>query len=792
MERQSIRGGRIRRGMHARRAGGRQESAIGQGVVHAAVLLALALNAAEAQQESGMLEEVVVTAQFREQGLQDTPLAITAITADAMRARSQSTILDVSAQAPSVVMQPSPQGFGNSAQIAIRGIGQDDFNLALEPGVGIYVDDVYYSTLFGAVLDLLDLERVEVLRGPQGTLAGRNSIGGSVRLVSRMPDGTGESFVDVSVGTDERLDLRGSTEFTLVPDRLFVRVAGSSKKQEGYMYRLDYGCMHPESGFPVFTMEVDCVLGTEGGIDSAAGRVILRWLPSDRVDVSFSADVYRANDEPQANKLLFVEEDPGVTFGGLVYGPTFLTDSPFTNYTTYSVPERGMTFDPKNTVDAFGVSGKVEWQITDDLSLTSITAFRQQTGGFTQDSDGSPLAESMVFQSVEQEQFSQELRFNHAPTDRFSYTAGLYYFDAEGHLGGRLTSGLLDFLIDDDIPASNRSAFIHTTTALTDRMNLTIGARYTDEEKSYTFQRSNPNGGPVLLIEGIVGQSISYDEQRTDYRVALDYGFADNLLGYAQLSTGFRGGGVNPRPFYTNQLVPFGQEELETVEVGLKSDLLNRSLRLNVALYRNEYSDIQVETTTPFFNPSLPVQPDPSQPAYNPIEGTVPSGVILNAGDAESQGIEVELMYTRDRVSLDASYSYLDFEYTRLSPEASASGIGMDMVTPFTPKHTASVGLQYDYPLSGGGLLTMRLDGIHRSAVFNEPTNAYFNYLESRNIYNARVAYRSPSEDWETSVAVLNLTDEIFYHSIFGRGADRASGMPDRGRQWLVSLRRTF
>jgi iron complex outermembrane receptor protein len=143
-------------------------------------------------------------------------------------------------------------------------------------------------------------------------------------------------------------------------------------------------------------------------------------------------------------------------------------------------------------------------------------------------------------------------------------------------------------------------------------------------------------------------------------------------------------------------------------------------------------------------------------------------------------------------VSLDASYSYLDFEYTRLSPEASASGIGMDMVTPFTPKHTASVGLQYDYPLSGGGLLTMRLDGIHRSAVFNEPTNAYFNYLESRNIYNARVAYRSPSEDWETSVAVLNLTDEIFYHSIFGRGADRASGMPDRGRQWLVSLRRTF
>src|SRR5690606_10519031 len=114
------------------------------------------------------------------------------------------------------------------------------------PGVGMYVDDVYYSTLFGAILDLLDLERVEILRGPQGTLAGRNSIGGAVRLVSRMPDGTGDNEVEVAIGTDDRLELRGSTEFTIVPDKLFVRVAGSSKKQVGYMDRLDYGCVHPE------------------------------------------------------------------------------------------------------------------------------------------------------------------------------------------------------------------------------------------------------------------------------------------------------------------------------------------------------------------------------------------------------------------------------------------------------------------------------------------------------------------------------------------------------------------
>jgi iron complex outermembrane receptor protein len=740
------------------------------------------------------IEEIVVTAQFREQNLQDTPLAITAISDEDLRARSQRTILDVSAQAPSVVMQPSPQGFGNSAQIAIRGIGQDDYNLALEPGVGMYLDDVYYSTLFGAVLDLLDLERVEILRGPQGTLAGRNSIGGAVRLVTKKPTGDGESYVEATYGTDDRTELRGSGEFTLVADKLFARVAGSSKHQDGYMDRLDYRCANPTSTLPSATAEADCLLGTEGGLDSTAGRFALRWLASDAVEVNVVADTYRANDEPQANKLLRAGADPSVAWLGVTYGPQFLTDSLYTNYSTYTAPQLGVAVEPRNSIDANGLATTIDWAISDKLSMKAITSYRDTKGAFSTDNDGSPLFSSLSAPSMSQEQVSQEVRFNHAPTDRFEYTAGAYYFDADGHQGGRLLAigGLLDFVHNDTITSSNTSAFLHTTTHLTDATNLTLGARYTDEEKSYTFDRINPNGGPVFLIQSIVGQHVDYQESRTDYRVALDHRWSDAVLGYAQWSTGFRGGGVSPRPFYDNQLVSLNQEELETFEVGIKLDLADQRVRLNMAVFRNDYSDIQVETSTAFFNPNLPVQSDPSLPYYNPVGGTFPSGVMLNAGDAESTGIEIEALMQFGNLAVDMSASHIDFEYSALSAAALGSGFGLGMITPFTPENKLSVGGQYEFPLESGASIALRLDAARQSAIYSEPVNADYNRIDGRTLYNTRVTFNSADASWETSLAVINLSDEKYFHSIFGRTATGASGMPNRGREWALSVRRSF
>jgi iron complex outermembrane receptor protein len=189
-------------------------------------------------QDSG-LEEIIVTAEFREANVQDTPIAITAVNASMLEARSQTNLAQITAQTPNVSLRPAGSSFGSALVAFIRGIGQTDFNPSVEPGVGIYVDDVYYSTITGNILDLLDLDRVEVLRGPQGTLAGRNAIGGAIKLFTRKPDGSDDINVALTKGTFNRTELKGSAGLTLVEDKLHMRVAGIAKAMDGYVNRLD-------------------------------------------------------------------------------------------------------------------------------------------------------------------------------------------------------------------------------------------------------------------------------------------------------------------------------------------------------------------------------------------------------------------------------------------------------------------------------------------------------------------------------------------------------------------------
>src|SRR6185369_15559405 len=226
--------------------------------------------------ESGQLEEVTVTAQFREQNLQQTPIAITAVTAGMLEQRNQTDISQVASQAPNVTLQPNGAAFGSSMVAFIRGVGQTDFNLALEPGVGIYVDDVYYATLTGSVLDLLDLDRVEILRGPQGTLAGKNSIGGAIKLFSQQPTGQGDAYLQATYGSLNRIDVRGAGDFKIADD-LFARVSFASKHHDGYVTRVDYACSHPGSNVVSHSVGDGCVLGKDGGQAFDAARVALRW-----------------------------------------------------------------------------------------------------------------------------------------------------------------------------------------------------------------------------------------------------------------------------------------------------------------------------------------------------------------------------------------------------------------------------------------------------------------------------------------------------------------------------------
>src|SRR5690606_31604425 len=211
----------------------------------------------------------------------------------------QTSIFEVAAQAPNVTLKPAGAAVGPAMVAFIRGIGQTDFNFALEPGVGVYIDDVYFPTLTGSLVDLLDLDRVEVLRGPQGTLAGKNSIGGAIKMYSRAPDADSEASIQASYGSYNRVDVRGSGDFTVVPDRLFARVAGVSKHRDGFVDRLDYGCVHPDSNVPTFAVSrlSDCKVGTEGGQAYNAGRVSLRWLASDNVELNFAGDITNEDSE---------------------------------------------------------------------------------------------------------------------------------------------------------------------------------------------------------------------------------------------------------------------------------------------------------------------------------------------------------------------------------------------------------------------------------------------------------------------------------------------------------------
>ena len=205
---------------------------------------ALAQDEPTAEQD-GTDDTIIVTAQLREQNLQDVPLSISAVSGELLEERSQTTLTDITAQMPSLLLQRNPAGQGNSVRVFIRGVGQSDQSPSVEPGVGTYIDDIYYGTVLGSAFDLTDLERIEVLRGPQGTLAGMNTLGGAIKIYSRKPEGYG-GYVEATIGNLGRRDVKASADFTIVPDAVFARITGVTRNRDGHVTRYDYACLNPD------------------------------------------------------------------------------------------------------------------------------------------------------------------------------------------------------------------------------------------------------------------------------------------------------------------------------------------------------------------------------------------------------------------------------------------------------------------------------------------------------------------------------------------------------------------
>jgi len=782
-----------------------------------------------AQQSSDVdqLEEITVTAQFRSQNLQETPLAITAVTGDMLEARSQTSIYEVAQQAPSVFLAPQAQANGSGLIAYIRGVGQTDFNFALEPGVGLYVDDVYYSTLTGSLLDLLDLDRVEVLRGPQGTLAGRNSIGGAIKLFSRKAEGKGGN-VSLTYGSYNRVDVRASGDFTLVDYSLFMRVAGVAKNRDGYVDRLDYGCSHPGSGVPTIRLSNGCKLGTLGGVSYAAGRLSMRWLPSDKVELNFIADATNDSSEAGADVLrraqqtlpttdpryVWVDDGNPATVPTIPYDCRFVPygrfgcdpnkDDPYLSYATFvdsTAPTNQRPFKPVvvpvvQTLNQYGLSANLDWQLSDTYSLKSISAWRKYDSDWAQDVDGSPAASQQLLQTLSHWQWSEELRLNGSVGDAFDFTVGGFYFKQDGTLEARvdLNYAGIDFVHGPDpTPSTSQALFAQGTFHVTDALDITAGARYTEDEKDYTYHRHNPNGTvpvpptgfpfaptqpPNAVLAGLNGTSASFSSDQFDWRFVVDYQWTKDIMTYVQASTGYKGGGINPRPFYVSQELPFDPETLTTYEIGFKSDFADNRVRVNVAAFFNKYEDIILRLNFC---------------AQSPVGQQTPCQLPANVGKADVKGIELETnMILGGGFSADISASWLDFKYTETNFATTA--IPTSYITPFTPEEKASVGLQWETKFAGDHEFVVRGDWAYQSMVYGDAFNNPYNRIPAYGTGNLRLTWRGPDRHWESSVEVLNVTDKLYYLATndYSASAGSSSYQPGLPRTWALTVKRNF
>ncbi|MBO9580404.1 MAG: TonB-dependent receptor [Sphingobium sp.] len=821
---------------------------------------------ADASQTGNDVDTIVVTAQFREQNLQDTPLAITAINAAMLESRSQTDISQVANQAPSVTLKPQGAAYGPSLGANIRGVGQFDFNPALEPGVGFYVDDVYYATLTGSILDLLDLDRVEVLRGPQGTLAGRNSIGGAVKLYSKKPAGTNTGTISAAYGSRNRVDLRASADFNLAPG-IDARIAGVVKKQEGYVDRLDFGClypaggpatftpafatasnptrapmlMNPVGGVPAQTNDKNCLVAKEGEVGFVALRSQLRLRPSDTIDINIVAD-YTDDDRTAAGSVLLLRNYPD----GSVASPRFplptipapgsspaqnyAANTPagrdinpfaapdtllsydnrfvcgqYCNFATYNNPAdgnfRASSADGRVRFKGWGISGQLEWELGDHLQLNSITAYRRYKSIFSNDNDVSPMSHSLGYGPLTFRFFSQELRLNGKIGEQIQYTLGGYYSDQKSVYTSfqDLRSSNLQFQQSDPVKADSKALFAHVAWNPIEPLTLTGGIRYTKESKTYQYIRQRPYNDPtsvtansVLPLNGTIG---SYSGERVDYRANIQYAFTKDIMAYAQFSTGFKGGGVNPRPFFVQQALSFGPETLNSYELGLKTDLFDRKLRFNVAAFLSKYKGIQLSLGN-----------------CSAITGAgfgAPCALPVNAGDADIKGIEIETTIRPVRgMSIDGSLSYIDFEYKRFGTYTSGpvtvavggptnlNGPQYGDYAPFTPKWKWSIGAQYEIELGkGAGSLTPRIDASYQSKIYTVSANRQSNRIDHYAVANARLTWRNAGEDLDVSLEVTNLFDKYYLLTIYDQtvgGQGYASGQPGRPREWAVNVKKKF
>jgi iron complex outermembrane receptor protein len=733
--------------------------------------------------DSDAIPEILVTARRKEENRQTTPISVTAMSAADIEKRGMDNVLDVARSAPSVTLIPGANYSGKSALAYIRGVGQDQFTYAFEPGVGFYIDDVYFGSVYGSIFQLADLSNVQVLRGPQGTLFGKNNEAGAILLYTPEPKGDGSGDIKVGYGTYGREFIKASFDIPLVKDVLALGIAGASNKMNGYVDRIDYACAHPgETNLRAAATAPNCIVGMEGGDDERSLRATFKWTPNNDLTVTLKGDLHDETSQPGAETVILQNPAPvgsatanynalvalaPATVGGLNYGigissAKFVTGNPFTTFASYTDPSTGFTAPAVNDDRAWDVSNKIDWDTPWGFHIKNILAYQKYHAEFG-NTDGTPIPTYLEDNILDHHQFSEELQFSgKALEDRLEWITGAYFDKSRGIYSGEVNLPTLEvvpgafygfnFTLDDPTEEKSSSVFAHGVYHFTDQFSAELGARYSADEKNQSFNHdyavTDPavpffEPGTSIYPAGAGGNTSAH---RVDPKVSLQYQWTPDLMSYVGYSTGYKMGGINPKPIEASDIKPFGAEKLTAYEVGTKSEWFNHHLIANVDAYISDYRDIQLSEFLP-------------PPAGD--GGTI----VINAGHVRMEGVEGDFE-ARPLAGLqfDGSASYFNYRTLDLGDAAGqVGGPTLHTTAPFVPRWQASLGIQYTQSLRGAGSLMMRIDEAFRSLVYFDLANTPGSAQSGYGLTSAHLSWTGRDHQWTAAVEVANLTNKLYY-----------------------------
>ena len=684
--------------------------------------VALAQEDAETTEEEPQLleqsEVITVTARKREENLQEVPVAVTVVEGDSLEDLAALDIAEIQASVPNLSIYPG-RNQSTTLTVFMRGVGQADPLWGVDPGVGLYLADVYMARPQGALLDVFDVERIEVLRGPQGTLYGKNTIGGAIKYVSRRPTDEFEGRIAVTGGSFSSQEVRAGFSGPLVEGKLRGKLSIASLQHDGY-------------GDNLFTGE------EVSNKDTLAFRFALDWLPSDDVTVRFAYDQTEDDAEPKGYTRLAANP----------LCPLFL-GAACPPLDTFDV-EAGLA--QINGTDSEGYSMTIEWDINDDWRFKSITAHRESDSRNNIDFDTTPAPITDVVATYSDEQDSQEFQFIYDGGGNLNGVFGFYYFD--GRAGGLVQNvffGSIFGTTDGDTDTDSLAVFGDGSYTINDKLTFNFGARITEEDKNGRAFNAGYTDGTFTEVAVVTAD---YDETTTfssfSPKLGLDYQFNDEVMGYVSLSRGFKSGGYNVRAqaaAFPDTSKPFKDEKLTVAEVGIKS-YVNNSLVLNAAVFTGDYEDVQVSTFTSFDSDG-----DGQNDAF--------FGNFLNAGEATLSGVELEWDYrspTATWFGLSGNLSYLDTDADLL--DENQDGVLDTQVITNAPEITGALNLNFNTQ-AGGGLISGFVGYAYRddSTLTNEANPIV---QESFGLLNAQVGWLSEDGSWSITVNGKNLTDEEY------------------------------